>query len=504
MNINFLENEYWYGMCVKYGVKMPFSKDTKDIIDCSINTTPNQAMPLLLSSKGRVLWSKKGFKAEFDCGIIKVSDDVILEKTGENLKDAYKYASGKFFPFEDKIPAIELFEKVVYNSWIELTFYQNQRDILEYANKIIESGMPSGVLMIDDGWSEYYGDWRFHSGKFPNPKEMIKKLNELGFKVMLWVCPFITCDSVKYREAVKKDILIKNSDGEVRIVKWWNGYSALLDFTNPNAKSWLKEQLVALENMGIDGFKFDAGDSIYYLESDVTYKKVDPNEQSRLWAEFGKEFAFNEYRVTFNAGGYPLMQRLCDKPHSWGEDGVASLIPDTLLQGITGHLYGSPDMIGGGEYLNFQEMENSKLDEELFVRHSEIACLLPVMQFSAAPFRVLSKENFQRILNSIKTREKYIEYILQLVKEKNLVKEPIIRYMAYEFPNENVEKIIDQFMLGDRYLVAPIYEKGKDGREIYIPKGRWKYNEYELESVGESRYFNCEKGVPTILERIKS
>ncbi len=75
------------------------------------------------------------------------------------------------------------------------------------------------------------------------------------------------------------------------------------------------------------------------------------------------------------------MQRLCDKEHSWGEGGIASLIPDVLLQGITGHPYSCPDMIGGGEYLNFKEMESLKLDEELFVRHCEIACLIQLCNF---------------------------------------------------------------------------------------------------------------------------
>ena len=49
-----------------------------------------------------------------------------------------------------------------------------------------------------------------------------------------------------------------------------------------------------------------------------------------------------------------IMQRLWDKAHSWGEEGVLSLTSDVLLQGITGHPYYRPDMIGGGEYLNFQ------------------------------------------------------------------------------------------------------------------------------------------------------
>lgn len=253
----------------------------------------------------------------------------------------------------------------------------------------------------------------------------------------------------------------------------------------------------------MDGFKFDAGDSIYYNSDDITFGNVTPDEQSRLWAEFGEKYPFNEYRVTFKAGGCPLMQRLCDKAHSWGNDGAASLIPDTLLQGITGHPYGSPDMIGGGEYLNFIDMTSERLDQELFVRHSEIACLMPAMQFSAAPFRVLNKENFEAVLKSIEVRKKYTDYLLELLDNTLINGEPVIRYMSYEFPNEKVEKIIDQFMLGEKYLVAPVYEKNKDGREVYVPCGTWAY-EHEnkiINSKGEKMYFNSVPGVPVILEK---
>ena len=166
------------------------------------------------------------------------------------------------------------------------------------------------------------------------------------------------------------------------------------------------------------------------------------------------------------------MQRLCDKEHSWGENGLASLIPDMLLQGITGHPYGCPDMIGGGEYLNFQEMAQGTLDEELFVRHSEIACLMPAMQFSAAPYRVLGEEHFAAIKRSIAVRETYISY--------------------------PVEELTDQFMLGDRYLVAPVYRKGGHGRELYLPKGVWERDGEEIISGGETIRVTSEYGVPVI------
>lgn len=502
MKISFLENEFWYGSCVKYGMKMPFTKGTKEIIDFTINKTPNQAMPLLLSTKGRIIWRDTGYKVEFNKGYIIIPDDCILEKSGDTLKDAYLYAMKKYFPFEVKTPAKQLFEKVIYNTWIELTFFQNENDILNYANNIIKSGMQEGVIIIDDGWSEYYGDWTFHKGKFKDAKDMIERLHLMGFKVMVWICPYVSPDSIKFREAKSLDILIKDKSNEVFISKWWNGYSAVLDFSNPNAIEWLEKQLEALKNIGVDGFKFDAGDSIYYREDNITYRNVSPNEQSRLWAKFGEKYSFNEYRVTFKAGGYALMQRLCDKEHSWGEGGIASLIPDVLLQGITGHPYSCPDMIGGGEYLNFKEMESLKLDEELFVRHCEIACLMPAMQFSAAPFRLLNKNNFNSILKSTDIRKKYIPYIMELIENVAKTGEPLIRYMSYEFPDEKVECITNQFMLGNKYLVAPIYEKNKNERNVYVPKGLWKYEDIIINSDGNIKNFKSTLGVPIILERI--
>ncbi len=501
MKIKFQENEFWYGTCVKYGMKMPIGSDTEIELDLTSNPTPNQAMPLLISTKGRSIWSDQGFPVRVGDGAIEVPDSCLLEETGGSLREAYLGVMKEHFPFRG-MPAENLFGKIIYNTWIELTYNQNEEDILAYARRILESGMPSGVLMIDDGWAENYGDWRFHSGKFPHPEQLLKTLHEIGYEVMVWICPFISPDSLKYREAKEEGILVLTSEGETYLAKWWNGYSAVLDFSNPKAVQWLKRQLDALLDMGVNGFKFDAGDSMYYRNDNVTFGNVTPDEQSRMWAEFGEQYPYNEYRAAFRAGGYALLQRLCDKDHSWGENGIASLIPDTLLQGITGHTFGCPDMIGGGEYLNFQNMEKSGLDEELFVRHCEIACLMPAMQFSAAPFRILTRENFACILKSIEVRKKFLPYIMEELKKASVTGEPLIRYLTYEFPEENVENVTDQFMLGGKYLVAPVYEKGKTGRTLYLPKGKWYARKRVWMSQGETIYCKSELGIPIIFERM--
>ena len=494
MEFKALEREYWFGGHVHDGVKQPIGPHDKYAFDLRSNRSPNQSMPVFLSTRGRYIWGDNGFKIKFNHGNIEVEGNVVFEKGCGDLKGAYLHAMKNHFPFKDINLDLALFNSPIYNSWIELTFYQTQEAILNYADKILESGMPPGVLIIDDGWSDNYGNWVFNRGTFPNPGQMIQKLNDKGFHVMLWVSPYVTPDTIQFRELRDLDLLIKTTDHKPYILEWWNGYSAALDFSNPRTNEWMEKQLNDLLNMGVDGFKFDGGDSSYYAVDNNTYGNVTPEEQSRLWVKFGEKYKFNEFRFTSKAGGMSLLQRLADKNHSWGDGGISGLIPNSLMQGITGHPFCSPDMIGGGQYLDFLDLEDSAFDQELFVRHSEIACLMPAMQFSAAPYRVLNSNYFEKVLKTLHIRESCQKTIEQLVIHAKETGEPIIRYMAYEFPDEPVETITDQFMLGGDILVAPAVEKGIQSRDVYVPKGTWEYKGHAITSPGEYQSFACGLG----------
>lgn len=61
----------------------------------------------------------------------------------------------------------------IHNTWIELMYNQNQKDIMIYAKNIFGNDLLTGVLMIDDNRQEDYGKWDFHQGLFSDPKLMI-------------------------------------------------------------------------------------------------------------------------------------------------------------------------------------------------------------------------------------------------------------------------------------------------------------------------------------------
>ena len=49
-----------------------------------------------------------------------------------------------------------------------------------------------------------------------------------------------------------------------------------------------------------------------------------------------------------------------------------------------------------------------------------------------------------------------------------------MRSLEYAFPHQGYERVNDQFLLGDRILVAPVLEKDARDRAVVLPPGRWQ------------------------------
>ena len=140
-------------------------------------------------------------------------------------------------------------------------------------------------------------------------------------------------------------------------------------------------------------------------------------------------------------------------------------------KGLFGYAFSCPDLIGGGEWTSF--LDESKLDRELVVRSAQVHALMPMMQFSVAPWRILKPDQLDAVKKAVALRMKYTPLIMRLANEAAKTGEPIMKSMEYVFPNQGFADVKDQFMLGDQILVAPLLEKGKTQREVKLPKGIW-------------------------------
>ncbi len=474
LEIRILPDEYWWGGAVVDGRRMPYGTGSFSYNQLG-DVKGNQAQPLLISSKGRYVWSEKPMNIVFAGGLLRVTSpfaQIDHGTAGTTLREAFLYAGQRYFPASGQIPEPLLFTHPQYNTWIELQYDQNEKDILQYARDILDNGFPPGVLMIDDNWQIDYGNWDFSSERFQNPRAMVDTLHALGFKVMLWVCPFISADSEVYRDLAARRILIFEDRAKTKpaIVRWWNGASAVVDLTHPEGEKWYVTQLENLQKKyGVDGFKLDAGDPEFY-QGTFAYGDVLPNTHTEKHTAIGLRFPLNEFRAGWKMAGQPLAQRLRDKEHTW--EHLQELIPGILAQGLMGYAFTCPDMIGGGEVESFND--STILDQELIVRSAQSHALMPMMQFSVAPWRVLSPENLEITRKAALLHRRLGREILKIARRSAKTGEPVARSMEYMFPHQGYAEIHDQFMLGDSILVAPVVGKGQRSRHVHFPPGRWR------------------------------
>ena len=136
---------------------------------------------------------------------------------------------------------------------------------------------------------------------------------------------------------------------------------------------------------------------------------------------------------------------------------------------MIGYPFVMPDMLGGNEYLQ------TKCDDELMIRWAEMNALMPCIQYSILPWRASFAPETNEIVKKFHDlRAGMADEFIRLADEAAATQMPIVRPLFFVFPDDRETYAIgDQFMLGDRYLVAPVLEKGATAREVYLPTGTW-------------------------------
>ena len=157
LSVPMFPDEHWWGVCNSFGTNMPFSAETREFkADLFAWNYGGQPASLLLSDQGRVVWCPEQTRVSIDSGEIRMESDVAdvsLEHGGDNLRDAYRHAQSRYFPPSGKMPDPLFFSAPQYNTWMELTYNQNEKGIIDYAQSMLDHGLPPGRWCGDDGKS---------------------------------------------------------------------------------------------------------------------------------------------------------------------------------------------------------------------------------------------------------------------------------------------------------------------------------------------------------------
>ena len=478
-----LAGEKWWGGILHRGWEMPYGNTPRPI---DLGLEGGVTAPFLVSSAGRYVWSDRPFVYAFTNDVLTVVSDV--EKVepivaGTTLREAYLAASAKHFPFNGRTPAELLFAKPQWNNWIEIAIQgMRQTSVDAYTEALARSGFPCGVYIMDGGWLSHNGSYRFHAPDFPESRTRLVVGEDILAvdHVALPVAQQLVLAAVGAHERRRPDHRLpplladaaEHAPGvRAGVVWWWSGISCVWDLTY--ALGW-DDYAQTLRRFaaeyGIDGFKWDAGDVGPMAR---TLRFHDPAKRAVDWAHdyvrVGAElFPYNEYRVGFRTGGMPVMQRLPDVHHRW--EAIRRVSGMVQAAGLLGSPYVVADMVGGGEATTYRP--GGFFSEKLFVRSCALAALHPMMQFSAAPWRYLSPGNVEICRAFANLHVEFAPYILDLARHAARTGEPIVRTMEYEFPHAGFAKPMTQFMLGPKWLVAPVTAED-DAVTVELPAGCW-------------------------------
>ena len=476
-----LEGEKWWGGIMNDGYLQPY-EDLEEF-NLERESRCGATMPLLVSSKGRYIWSDKPFRFSFSNGSLKIKSEFEKIKpvqAGKTLKEAYMEASIKHFPFNGQIPPEEMFTKPQFNNWIEIAvFGVTQQVSEEYVDAIASNGFPCGVLMLDGGWMIQHGSMIFNPETFPHPRRLFDKIRSHGYKGLVWTSNFISADNrreyldYRLKWPRKRPLLLESNEypGEECIVHWWSGKSTTFDLTNPEALEEFADNLERFRTeYGFDGFKFDGGDPEFFRGKakfhDQEAKECDFTHAYNL---LGLKFPYHEFRTGYKTGGMPIIIRLQDIPHTW--KGLEDVLYNVQTAGLMGYPYTIGDMIGGG--LSDSYSPGKPFSHKLFIRSCQIQALMPMMQFSAAPWRVLTPEECNICRKFAELHASFGDYIMKQVRHAAATGEPIVRTMEYEFPDQGFNRKMPQYMFGPDYLVAPVISED-DSVRIELPDGDWQ------------------------------
>ncbi|XP_015519680.2 myogenesis-regulating glycosidase [Neodiprion lecontei] len=404
----------------------------------------------------------------------------------DDPKTAHEAAVEKFFTKPTDIPDEQMIALPIWSTWARYKVNVNDSIVREYAQEILDNGFNHSQVEIDDYWETCYGSLTFNTSdsKFPDIKNLTDDLHDLGFRVTLWIHPFINveCDEW-YAIAESAGYFVKDESGNM-LTTWWRGENAsLIDFTNEDAVTWFSARLTALkESAGIDSFKFDAGEASWAPEPAVLTGNIEESpgiltyQYTRAVAAFGTAI---EVRTGWQTQDLPIFVRMLDKETSWTIDnGLPTLITTLLAMNLAGYGFVLPDMVGGNGYINSSSTLTEYPSKELFIRWLQANTFMPSIQYSFVPWDY-DNETVEICRTYTDLHEEYAPTIIEAMNALVANGTPVNPPVWWLDPkNSEAFNISDEYLLGEVILVAPVIEEGAVTRDIFLPSGTWRDASY--------------------------
>jgi alpha-glucosidase (family GH31 glycosyl hydrolase) len=357
-------------------------------------------------------------------------------------------------------------------------------EIVRVARTFREKKLPCDTLIYlgteftPSGWNTRNGEFAWHSGNFPKPKEIIDALHELDYRVVLHA----VIEGRRLRGSVRDACSAPEPSGRDAQDRW------------PDDRSvgcyWPHHKPVF--DLGIDGWWPDQGDG---LDAPSRLNRI------RMYWEGSQLWRPNERPFALHRNGYAGMQRYAaflwsgDVYTTW--ETLRTHVSVAINTGLSGIPYWGTD-IGGF-------VPTAEYTGELHVRWFQFGAFCPLFRAHGRTWhlrlpwgwntgelgpnelrsdaggaanpdpRELRNPEVEPICRKyLELRYRMLPYIYTTARDGCETGLPMIRALWLHHPGDaEAVRRGDEYLWGRDILVAPVVEKGATSRRVYLPRGVW-------------------------------
>lgn len=367
--------------------------------------------------------------------------------------------------------------------------YAPESRVMELAENFRNKDIPCDVLYLDIDYMDGYRVFTWDKEKFEDPKLMMKKLKEMGFKIVTIIDPGVKKDKGYgiYEEGIKNNYFATDKDGIPYVNEVWPGDSLYPDYSKPEVRQWWSENQKIMMDAGVEGIWNDMNEPASFrgpLPDDVMFhndgRLSDHTEVHNVYGHLMAKATFEGIKKYTGKRPF-VVTRACyagTQKYSTGWTGdnqsfwehLRMSLPMLMNLGLSGLTFCGTD-VGGF---------SSDCTAELLSRWVQVGCFSPLFRnHSGMHTRDQEPWAFDEVTEAInrkyiKLRYKLLPYLYDMMWTSENTGLPVIRPLMLNYQqDEKTYEINDEFMFGENILVAPVLEQGQKARTVYLPQGTW-------------------------------